>query len=160
MGLSERTAGWVSAIIYTGVALALSLAFAVLAPRVAPGDTVARYGGAGWVFLLAMIVLMPTFAPVLCRWLTSARRSNASGPPPSRAAGAEVTMDVGGSDMKLWPFGGSKTQTEKAIDPVCKMQVSPSSAAAKSEYKGKTYYFCAVGCKQAFDKEPQKYVTA
>jgi YHS domain-containing protein len=45
-----------------------------------------------------------------------------------------------------------------AIDPVCKMEVQESKAAAASEYKGKKYYFCAVGCKKAFDKDPGKYL--
>ena len=43
-----------------------------------------------------------------------------------------------------------------AFDPVCKMQVDENSAAATSEYKGETYYFCALGCKASFDKEPEK----
>ncbi len=43
-------------------------------------------------------------------------------------------------------------------DPVCGMDVDPKSAAAQSDYKGKTYYFCAEGCKKAFEKEPEKYV--
>jgi len=38
------------------------------------------------------------------------------------------------------------------------MEVDESTAAGKSEYQGKTYYFCAPGCKQAFDKEPAKYI--
>ena len=46
-----------------------------------------------------------------------------------------------------------------ATDPVCKMEVEESQAAATSEYKGKGYYFCAVGCKKAFDQNPEKYVT-
>jgi len=45
-----------------------------------------------------------------------------------------------------------------AIDPVCKMKVDEKHAAAKSDYKGTTYYFCAAGCKKAFDKEPEKYL--
>ena len=45
-----------------------------------------------------------------------------------------------------------------AKDPVCDMDVEPTSAAGKSEYQGQTYYFCSPGCKQAFDKEPEKYV--
>jgi len=45
-----------------------------------------------------------------------------------------------------------------AIDPVCKMKVEESKAAATSDYKGMKYYFCAVGCKKAFDKNPEKYV--
>ena len=44
-----------------------------------------------------------------------------------------------------------------AIDPVCKMQVDESKAAGKSEYKGKTYYFCALGCKAKFDKNPEQF---
>jgi Cu+-exporting ATPase len=45
-----------------------------------------------------------------------------------------------------------------AIDPVCKMQVDEKTAAATSEYKGKKYYFCSVGCKKAFDQKPEKYL--
>ncbi len=46
-----------------------------------------------------------------------------------------------------------------AKDPVCGMTVAEKKAAAKSEYKGKTYYFCAAGCKKAFDANPGKYLT-
>ena len=45
-----------------------------------------------------------------------------------------------------------------AKDPVCGMDVDEQTAAAIAEYQGKTYYFCAPGCKKAFEKEPQKYV--
>ncbi|MFC1969483.1 heavy metal translocating P-type ATPase [Chloroflexota bacterium] len=48
--------------------------------------------------------------------------------------------------------------TKMAIDPVCKMEVEESGAAATSEYKGKKYYFCAMGCKKAFDENPEKYL--
>ncbi|MGB9636180.1 MAG: YHS domain-containing protein [Thermoplasmata archaeon] len=43
-----------------------------------------------------------------------------------------------------------------AIDPVCKMRVE--DAKYKYEYKGKTYYFCAPGCKKAFERNPEKYL--
>ncbi len=45
-----------------------------------------------------------------------------------------------------------------AKDPVCGMDVDEKTATAKSVYQGQTYYFCSPGCKQAFDKEPQKYI--
>lgn len=45
-------------------------------------------------------------------------------------------------------------------DPVCGMEVDPATATATSEYQGKTYYFCAVGCKNRFDKDPQSYIGA
>jgi Cu(I)/Ag(I) efflux system membrane fusion protein len=41
------------------------------------------------------------------------------------------------------------------IDPVCGMQVDPRKGAGKSEYKGKTYYFCSEGCKKKFDGNPE-----
>jgi YHS domain-containing protein len=47
-----------------------------------------------------------------------------------------------------------------AIDPVCKMQATPDKAAATAQYDGETYYFCAPGCKVAFEKDPEKYLEA
>ncbi|MBP2146030.1 YHS domain-containing protein [Methanofollis sp. W23] len=44
------------------------------------------------------------------------------------------------------------------IDPVCKMEVDPATAKHTTEYRGKTYYFCAPGCKKAFEAEPEKYL--
>jgi len=45
-----------------------------------------------------------------------------------------------------------------AVDPVCKMDVDPATARFTSEYKGKTYYFCAPGCKKLFEKNPEAYL--
>lgn len=44
------------------------------------------------------------------------------------------------------------------IDPVCGMNVSPSRAAGSSAYEGKTFYFCALGCKKKFESNPQSYL--
>ncbi len=46
----------------------------------------------------------------------------------------------------------------KVVDPVCKMQIDSEKAAATSQYKGQTIYFCAAGCKAKFDQEPEKYL--
>jgi P-type Cu+ transporter len=40
---------------------------------------------------------------------------------------------------------------------VCGMEVNTSRAAATTEYKGLTYYFCDVGCKFEFERDPEKY---
>jgi len=46
-----------------------------------------------------------------------------------------------------------------AIDPICKMDVDTDNPpGGQSEHDGTTYYFCAPGCKVAFDKEPEKYL--
>jgi len=44
-----------------------------------------------------------------------------------------------------------------AKDPICGMNVDEKTARLKSEYKGKTYYFCSQMCKTTFDKNPAKY---
>lgn len=50
-----------------------------------------------------------------------------------------------------------KTGTqEKAKDLVCGMEIA-SEGAVKTEYEGRTYYFCSVACKDAFEKEPEKW---
>ncbi len=46
----------------------------------------------------------------------------------------------------------------QVTDPVCGMTVDTATAKQQSEYQGQTYYFCAPGCKKAFDKEPEKYL--
>lgn len=50
--------------------------------------------------------------------------------------------------------------SDKAVDPVCGMTVVKANAKATFDYKGATYYFCSTGCKDAFAKEPEKYLKA
>ena len=46
------------------------------------------------------------------------------------------------------------------IDPICQMDVDiDNPPGGQSDYEGTTYYFCAPGCKVAFDKEPEKYMS-
>jgi YHS domain-containing protein len=44
-----------------------------------------------------------------------------------------------------------------AKDPVCGMIVDEKRQKFKSDYKGKTYYFCSSACKSTFDNDPGKY---
>ncbi len=46
----------------------------------------------------------------------------------------------------------------KVIDPVCKMSIEDSEAVATSIYKGKTYYFCSMHCKEKFDSNPDLFL--
>ncbi|MGB9773029.1 MAG: YHS domain-containing protein [Bacteroidota bacterium] len=43
-------------------------------------------------------------------------------------------------------------------DPVCGMQLDEQKANEKSEYQGKSYFFCSSSCKAAFDKNPSSYI--
>ena len=40
-------------------------------------------------------------------------------------------------------------------DPVCGMEVEADQAAGTSEYQGRKVYFCSLGCKEKFDREPE-----
>ena len=44
-----------------------------------------------------------------------------------------------------------------AVDPVCRMTIREDTATEKVEYEGRVYYFCAPGCRQRFEKEPERY---
>ena len=43
-------------------------------------------------------------------------------------------------------------------DVVCGMQVDPARAAATSDYNGKTYYFCGLGCRVRFVADPDAFL--
>ena len=46
-----------------------------------------------------------------------------------------------------------------AIDPVCGMQVDETKKKAeKSQFGGRTYYFCSHDCKERFDESPEEFV--
>ena len=47
--------------------------------------------------------------------------------------------------------------SKTAKDPICGMTVDTISTKHKSEYAGVMYYFCCVGCKQTFEKNPEKH---
>jgi len=53
---------------------------------------------------------------------------------------------------------GAGAAPPAVTDPVCGMTIDPLSAAGSSEYNGHTYYFCSTGDKQAFDRDPERYV--
>ena len=43
-----------------------------------------------------------------------------------------------------------------ATDPICLMQVDVDNPrGGVSEYDGQTYYFCAPGCRIAFERDPE-----
>jgi len=56
--------------------------------------------------------------------------------------------------------GPSHSDEQLAKDPVCGMDVDPTTAKYSSEHEGKTYYFCSEGCRKKFEAEPAKYLAA
>jgi P-type Cu+ transporter len=62
------------------------------------------------------------------------------------------------------PHHKDASGTQKAAhllkDPVCGMDVDPSSAPHSAQSDGQTYYFCSQGCKSKFVAEPSGYSKA
>jgi len=130
MKITDDNINTASAVVYTAcAALAAVVLFGVA--TAADYNWVARIGGAGWVFLLLMVILMP-IVPSLLRGRVSQETSESS-------IAEEVVL-------------------EKLVkDLVCGMEIDPASAAGSSEYEGQKYYFCNLNCKKSFDAEPEKY---
>src|SRR5260370_20296286 len=49
--------------------------------------------------------------------------------------------------------------SSKVIDPVCRMEVDPANSAGSFEYKGATYHFCSIRCRDKFKNDPDSFVT-
>ncbi len=70
--MSSRTA-LLTSLVYTGASLAAAGVFLAATFATGDGGCVARLGGSAWVFLLSMIILMPTVTPWLKRRLSGQR---------------------------------------------------------------------------------------
>jgi len=76
-----------------------------------------------------------------------------------------VKLPIFALALVLSVFAGAqdskKTTDQKPVkeaqDPVCGMMVE-TATAPKSEFKGKTYYFCSIDEKKEFDKAPSTYI--
>ena len=63
MRFRAKESGRLAALVYTTLSLAAALAFFLVTILTGDYSWVARVGGAVWVFLLSMIILMPTVTP-------------------------------------------------------------------------------------------------
>src|SRR5438094_2062201 len=80
---------------------------------------------------------------------------------PSRYAvrgGALVGQAMHGGHQAFTGQGDDMESTGTAIDPVCGMMVNTRTAEYRSFRGDETYYFCSAGCKERFDKDPDKYL--
>lgn len=77
-----------------------------------------------------------------------------------REIGVSIIADLvrrrAAGELSGWPIPSEEPHV--AIDPVCGMEVEVATARWISEYEGETHYFCAPGCKAAFEKEPAEFL--
>jgi len=76
-----------------------------------------------------------------------------------REIGVSIVADLvkrrAAGELRGWPIPAERPHV--AIDPVCDMEVEVATARWITEYEGETYYFCAPGCKAAFERAPAEY---
>jgi xanthine dehydrogenase accessory factor len=67
---------------------------------------------------------------------------------------------MGAAEQPMSQSASLPLLNQEARDPICGMTVDVSTAKYKSEFQGTWSYFCCAGCKQTFDKQPDKYSPA
>ena len=81
----------------------------------------------------------------------------------------EIAVSILADLVKRRAAGELKSQTrartsmiepESVLDLVCGMTVDAIPANRPFEYQGTTYYFCAPGCRKAFEKDPDSFITS
>lgn len=60
--------------------------------------------------------------------------------------------------MNILKSESTEGLTDKEIDPVCGMSVSPGTAAGKFDHEGQPYYFCSTGCLEKFRANPESFL--
>jgi len=81
-------------------------------------------------------------------WFCSDRCAERFDAHPDRHAGAAGVDQIHTQETE---------ESSMATDPVCGMSVDPATAAAVRSHDGRNYFFCALGCAEAFDAEPGRY---
>ena len=74
----------------------------------------------------------------------------------------EVLRKVGADEIVHCFEMGARVMVSKArrkiLDPVCGLEVTPSTAKFTWEYRGQKYYFDSKECLEAFEKNPDRFV--
>jgi xanthine dehydrogenase accessory factor len=65
----------------------------------------------------------------------------------------------GDKTVEAEPAADATTPTE-ALDPICGMSVEIATARYRSDVAGRITYFCCLHCKETFDQDPGRYLTA
>ena len=63
-------------------------------------------------------------------------------------------------ERKMPAYGGFFSESSLmpgVIDPVCGMTIDSQTAVARTQYEGRTFYFCSEECKREFDANPTRY---
>lgn len=71
--------------------------------------------------------------------------------------GELIQMRAAGKFSQAPNTGHAMAEPEEVLDLVCGMTVDAVPANRPLEYQGNTYFFCAPGCRVAFEKDPESF---
>ena len=60
---------------------------------------------------------------------------------------------------ELAPVETKEVVSQTVEQKICPVMEGPINKEIYTEYKGKKVYFCCAGCKDMFEKEPEKYLS-
>jgi membrane fusion protein, copper/silver efflux system len=106
-----------------------------------------------------------TFAPRIVRtgWRLGERVQITGGLEPGERVVVSGNFLVDSESRMNLASAGAMPPAEKPSavkDPVCGMDVDPkASGTLKSQWEGRTYFFCSEKCKKDFEANPRKYVS-
>jgi Ala-tRNA(Pro) deacylase len=61
------------------------------------------------------------------------------------------------AEFAMGPSLARSPRVAMFVDPVCGESLDQETAAARSDHRGETYYFCSLSCKMEFDDNPYAY---
>jgi xanthine dehydrogenase accessory factor len=82
------------------------------------------------------------------------------GPLPHEEIAVAILAEIVQHKAHAAPVAAPKARTEEsptAVDPVCGMSVTVSSAAHQATVAGATYWFCCAGCRRRFEQDPEPF---
>jgi xanthine dehydrogenase accessory factor len=94
---------------------------------------------------------LPEIALSVMAEITLLRRGTVEPTPESEKSSKSISLPVMQKNAKA-------LSASESIDPVCGMTVETENAKYKTVFEDKTYYFCCLRCKEAFENSPQLYL--
>jgi xanthine dehydrogenase accessory factor len=86
---------------------------------------------------------------ILAEIIQHRRSDKTAGPDGDQAVAMETTPETAAPRVRI-----------DAKDPICGMIVDGATARFRSEFSGRTVYFCCRHCKEMFDQDPERYRAA
>lgn len=116
------------------------------APRLAAGKPTPLLGLAERITLYGYLVWVAMLAIALLQRHSSRRGARIRSP---------SSMEQIVPEYRPHSFG--ELVMPGVIDPVCGMTIESENAAARTQFDGRTFFFCSESCKREFDADPARY---